>query len=226
MVKAVIFDIDGTLYDYKRANDKGIEALEKYAVENLPIKAGDFRQIYDQGRKRTKELLKDQGAAYSRLLYAQHMLEQLGLPPVSHALEMEQVYWENFLAAMVPFAGAKDFMIKLKAKGGKIAICTDMTAAIQHKKLRQLEVAELIDVLVTSEEAGRDKPSAQIYQLALDKLGIEGKDALMIGDSLERDVKGAEAMGITGVWFTHEPTEERCYISNYTDGSVEKLCGL
>ena len=48
----------------------------------------------------------------------------------------------------------------------------------------------------------------------------------MIGDSLERDVKGAEAMGITGVWFTAEPIGERYCISNYTDGSVEKLCGL
>ncbi len=226
MVKAVIFDIDGTLYDYKRANDKGIEALEKYAVENLPIKAGDFRQIYDQGRKRTKELLKDQGAAYSRLLYAQHMLEQLGIKPVSHALEMERVYWDNFLASMVAFNGVRDFLLKLKAKGIQIAICTDMTAAIQHKKLRQLDVVDLIDVLVTSEEAGRDKPSVQIYQLVLDKLGIEGKEALMIGDSLERDVKGAEAMGITGVWFTSEPIEGCHCISNYTDGSVEKLCGL
>ena len=127
---------------------------------------------------------------------------------------------------MVPFVGVRDFMLKLKAKGIQIAICTDMTTAIQHRKLRQLNVADLIDVLATSEEAGRDKPSAQIYQLVLDKLGIEKKEVLMIGDSLERDVKGAEAMGITGVWFTPDPAEDCNCISNYTDGSVEKLCGL
>ncbi len=226
MVKAVIFDIDGTLYNYKTANAKGIEALKKYATEKLSVTTDDFQQVYDWGRRRTKELLMEQGAAYSRLLYAQHILEYIGLPPVSHALEMEQIYWDAFFENMVPFAGVKDFMILLKSNVVKIAICTDMTTAIQHRKLRKLDVADLVDVVVTSEEAGRDKPAPQVYRLVLDKLEVEGKDVLMIGDSLDRDVKGAEAMGIKGVWFTDKPVDGILCISNYIDGSVRKLCGL
>ena len=75
-----------------------------------------------------------------------------------------------------------------------------MLAGIQMRKIRQLGLAERVDFLVTSEEAGRDKPDAAIFRLALYKAGCAASEALMVGDNFAHDISGAHRVGITGLW--------------------------
>ena len=65
-------------------------------------------------------------------------------------------------------------------------------------------LAELLDVLVFSEEVGVAKPDPRIFQHALDELGVDPNDAMFVGDRLETDVQGAANLGMTTVqalWF-------------------------
>lgn len=61
-----------------------------------------------------------------------------------------------------------------------------------------------MDFIVTSEEAGREKPKPSIFRLALKKAGCSPKETVMVGDSVEKDVRGAEKAGIAGILFARE----------------------
>ena len=90
----------------------------------------------------------------------------------------------------------------------KIAICTDLTAQIQHRKIMQLGLVPYIDVLVTSEEAGSEKPNERIYELTFAKLqilisDIKKSECLFVGDSQEKDVNAPFRFGMDSVLFTN-----------------------
>lgn len=201
MIKGVIFDIDGTLYDYI-SNDKiAVESLCKYAKENLNVKEEDFRRFYSEARQIVKERLTDGGARHSRVLFCQTVLELLGENPFCHILKMYDTYWNTFLENMKPFDGVLEFIQKLKSAGKKISICTDMTAHIQYRKIERLGLKNFIDCMVTSEETGLEKPSPVMFNLALKKLNVSADKAAYFGDSLERDIEGSAKVGIKPFWY-------------------------
>ena len=204
MVKGVIFDIDGTLYSYL-ANDKvAVKSLCEFAEKNLAVDKENFLKAYCEGRRIVKERLTDGGSRHSRILFFQNTLELLGKNPFHYIGEMYECYWSNFLKGMKTFDGATEFIRKLKENGIKIALCTDMTAQIQYRKIHQLGLCDYIDFMVSSEETGLEKPAPIMFELALKKLNVDAKDAAYFGDSLERDIKGASNLGITPFWYIGE----------------------
>lgn len=201
MLKAVIFDLDDTLYDYHSLHIEAVKALEAYTCAHYNITGEKFRALFAAAKEDTKRILEGTGASHNRLLYCQKILEYLGASPVENALEMYEIYWGYILKHMKLRDGAPELICECKKRAVKIGICSDLTAHIQHRKLRALGIAPLIDALVTSEEAGAEKPDSRMFAMILEKLNCQPNEALFIGDSLERDVCGAKRFGITALWF-------------------------
>ena len=204
MIRGVIFDLDDTLYDYKSVNKIAVKALCEYTCNVLNITEGQFYDAFAKGKLLTKEMLANTAAEHNRMLYCQKTLEVLGVKPALHALDMYEVYWQTMLEHMVLNDGVKELFDLLQSKNIKIAICTDLTAHIQHRKIRKLGLAKLIDCIVTSEEAGEEKPGARMFELCLQKLGLPAAETCYVGDSFEKDIVGASKAGIRPVWYTKE----------------------
>jgi putative hydrolase of the HAD superfamily len=131
------------------------------------------------------------------LLYAQKASENLfGKSNPQFALDIEETYWSVFLDTMVFNPGVEVFLQEAKDKGIKMCIVTDLTAQIQIRKWIKLDLGRFIDFLVSSEEAGIEKPGSYMFELAMEKLGVKPEECIMIGDSEEKDIKGAEVLGI------------------------------
>lgn len=79
-----------------------------------------------------------------------------------------------------------------------------MTAAIQHRKLRRLELIPYLDALVTSEETGVEKPAPEMFNRCLEKMGVRAEQCLYIGDDVDKDVKGAIGVGLLPVLIQDE----------------------
>ena len=201
MYKGVIFDIDGTLYDYQ-ANDRlAMKHFCAFVEEALGVDEKNFRETYTQARTIIRGRLKDTAAQHSRVLLMQTALELLGKNPFDHLLKMYDVYWNFFLENMRPYDGAAEFLRGLKSAGMKISTCTDMTAHIQYRKLARLGLDRYIDFMVTSEETGFEKPAPIMFRSALNKMHIQPNEAAYFGDALDRDVQGAANVGIEPFWF-------------------------
>jgi putative hydrolase of the HAD superfamily len=79
-------------------------------------------------------------------------------------------------------------------------VITNNTVNEQKEKLATFGFAPHVDVLVTSEEAGVAKPDPQIFRIALERLGCEPYEAVMIGDAWVQDILGATSAGIRALW--------------------------
>jgi putative hydrolase of the HAD superfamily len=99
------------------------------------------------------------------------------------------------------FPEAEKLMEKLQGKY-KMAIITNGLTQVQTRRIRNAPLADYFQEVVISEEIGISKPSPQIFQYTLDKLGhTDARNVLMIGDSLTSDIKGGEDYGMDTCWF-------------------------
>lgn len=221
MFKAGIFDLDDTLYNYKKVNEIALNELKKYTYNTLSISAELFDEAFKYARNSTKEVLEEYAAGHNRMIYFQKTLEFLGVNPIEYALEMYEVYWNSLLENMELNEGVIELFEYLKNNQIKIAICTDLTTHIQHRKLRKLGIGKYIDCIVTSEEAGVEKPSIKMFDLCMKKLGISSEEAFYVGDSFKKDIVGANNAGILPIWYVKSNE-----ISKKSDFAYKKITKL
>jgi putative hydrolase of the HAD superfamily len=107
------------------------------------------------------------------------------------SLFLEEVYWDAFMGEMQLREGVRQFIDECRKHGIILCIITDLTASIQFRKIRRLGLSGLFDFVVTSEEAGVEKPDPLIFSYALEKMGLHPKDVVMIGDDSKKDIDGA-----------------------------------
>lgn len=189
---AILFDTDNTLYAYDPAHEAAQKAVRDKVVTTFSIQPEEFDRAFKEAREQVKNRLKNTASSHSRLLYLQRMLEIMGVgSQVLLALDFEQTYWRTFLSHAVLFEGVKELLDDLRLLGIPTAIVTDLTAQIQFRKVVYFNLDHYFDYIVTSEEAGYDKPHPAPFQIALEKMRPKGSCIWMIGDNPVNDIRGA-----------------------------------
>lgn len=201
MYKGAIFDLDDTLYDYETNNTVAITELCRCMTSTLNISDHKFMEAFNYGRNATKNGLGDCASQHNRIIYFQKALEFLNVKPSLYALEMYDIYWGTILNNITLNNGVIALFEYLRKSNAPICICTDLTAHIQHRKIRKLGLEHYIDVLVTSEEAGVEKPNPRIFELCLKKLELNPSEVFYVGDSFKKDIIGASNVGIQSFWY-------------------------
>jgi HAD superfamily hydrolase (TIGR01549 family) len=190
---AVLFDTDNTLYPYDPAHAAAQRAVKEKVMSTFSISAKDFDDAFNEARKQIKSRLGHTASSHSRLLYLQRMLEIMGLgSQVLLALDFEQTYWRTFLANANLFDDVKELLDDLRLLGIPTAIVTDLTAQIQFRKVVYFGLDHYFNYIVTSEEAGFDKPHEAPFQIALEKMQPKGDCIWMIGDNPINDIRGGK----------------------------------
>jgi len=190
---AILFDTDNTLYHYDPAHAAAQNAVRDKVVSTFSIEPDVFDKAFDEARRQVKSKLKNTASSHSRLLYLQRMLEIMGLgSQVLWALDFEQTYWRTFLSNAILFDNVKELLDDLRLLGIPTAIVTDLTAQIQFRKVVYFGLDHYFDYIVTSEEAGFDKPHAAPFEIAIEKMRPSGDCIWMIGDNPINDIRGAK----------------------------------
>lgn len=189
---AILFDTDNTLYHYDPAHKAAMAAVKQKVVCSFSITEEQFDQGFRKAREQVKSRLGNTASSHSRLLYIQAMLENLGLgSQVLLVLDLEQTYWRTFLNNAELFDGVKDTLDEIRLLGIPSAIVTDLTAQIQFRKIVYFGLDQFFDYIVTSEEAGFDKPHESPFHIAIEKMKPSGKLYWMVGDNPVNDIQGA-----------------------------------
>ena len=220
-LKAVLFDLDDTLYTSFQAGDAyAYERLAAWAEDELGVSGAAFADAFRQSRAHLSRQQPGMPPIHDRVVSAQRALERMGLNAIRYARQAHRVYWDAVLSKMEIRPGVTALLDDLRQADVKTAVCTDMLADLQMEKLEYLGLADKIDYLASSEEAGMDKPGAPIFWLALHKCRCLAEEAVMVGDNFRHDIQGAMDVGIGGVWlnWTHlpRPAEDRPYTEAYT----------
>lgn len=118
-------------------------------------------------------------------------------------------YYAHIRDFIKPFPETAELLQKLKNRGVKLAIVTNITPELlehQKKKLVALGIAHLFDAVVYSAEFGVHKPDMRIFDHAAALLGVPNDQCLFVGDDPYTDIAGALSAGMEAVWIDHWET--------------------
>jgi putative hydrolase of the HAD superfamily len=205
MYQAILFDIDDTLYSYQEANVQTMPLVADYVHRELGVEREPFLSLYARCMEEQLRSHSDVAGCHSRAIRFQMVLERLQ-KPLYHAAVLNDLYWNSFLGVMKPFPRMVECFRTIRNLGLRTGVCSDMTTDWQLKKLQRLGVLGLLDFVVTSEEAGVEKPNPDIFRLCARKAECEAEECLFIGDNLNKDVRGAQGAGMCALWFQPDGT--------------------
>jgi len=125
---------------------------------------------------------------------------------VDEASEVKDDTQTTLRAALIP--GAGELLHELKRRGYPLALVADGRPGTYFNVLGHHGLDKLFDAWSISEVLGVLKPDRRMFVHALDQLGIAPEQygrTLMVGNRLDRDVRGANALGIISVWIDWSP---------------------
>lgn len=211
MIKGILLDIDNTLYDYDMAHKAGMACVSDMANSRG---YSNFLEVFKLARDEVHNELARTAASHNRLLYFQRTLEKMEIRDIVFAKALYDAYWGTFLDHIVLFDGVIDFLSQNQDK--KICFLTDLTADIQYRKIEKIGLSQYVGYILTSEEAGVEKPDAKMFNLALRKIALGKDEVCMIGDSYGRDILGALNVGIKPYWKTEQISDDEC-VTTFND---------
>ncbi|WP_132142761.1 HAD family hydrolase [Kribbella antiqua] len=194
-LRAVLFDLDGTLVDQESAAAGAVvEWAAEYGITG-PGVADRWAKLSDrhyQAYQRRELTFQEQRR--------RRVNEFLGLSVDDDEADVIfKGYSARYEAGWTVFDDAVPALRQIRAAGLKAAVVTNGNADHQRYKLERLGLTDEIDVLTTPDGLPAGKPHPQIFLQAVEQLGVSVADVVMVGDSLDRDVRGALAVGIDAV---------------------------
>jgi len=211
MRKAVLFDLDDTIYDHQHSRRSALTALMKAypTIGGYPLRK--LESIHERHLQTTHSLLlagqisqTEAGHTRMRLVFS-----DLGVALSDGELpQVEGIYRRAYNENRRAVPGVISIISALKQRNMKTAIITNGLAIVQEEKIRFCGLEGKMDAVLISEKVGVKKPSKEIFQLALSELNVSASEAVVIGDSWKLDVLGAKNAGIPAVWFNRY--NEKC----------------
>ena len=197
--RLILFDADGTLLDYERAQGYALEKTFRgfgltYAADYHLEQYRDISNTtwgeYEDGRISADGLRVER---FRRLLERVHI-----------SLEPE-VFGARYLAALsqTPFLVDGAFQVVSKLHGRyRLALVTNGLSTVQHSRVERSGLAGYFECVAVSEDVGIAKPDPGIFGYTLEKIGHTDKSTvLIVGDSLEADIGGGIRFGTDTCWF-------------------------
>lgn len=191
LIKAVLFDLDGTLYD----RDAVVRRVAQEQWDSFRDRFGDVDR--DVLIARTLEL-DDHGYARRADLY-RRLLEDIDVD-AQLASDLESDFWDRYCRHCDRPQDAVETLDTLRSAGKKLGVITNGPIEWQSRKLRTLGLEPYFDVILISDAVGVAKPDPRIFQIALDRLGVTANEAMYVGDHPDFDIAGARGAGLSAAW--------------------------
>ncbi|CAM4161691.1 MULTISPECIES: HAD family hydrolase [Bacillus cereus group] len=191
MIRAVLFDLDGTLLDRRQSLEQFIHnQYNRFASHLMNIEQSEYCSRFLE--------LDNNGYTWKDKVYATLLCEYN-----ITTLTPEQLlhdYITNFQHHCIPFQNMHELLQRLTQQNIKIGIITNGFTDFQINNLRALNIHTYTNTILVSEAEGIKKPHPEIFERALQKLDVKASECLYVGDHPENDVLGSERIGILGVW--------------------------
>lgn len=191
MIKAVLFDLDGTLLDrdatLQKFIDKQYERF-KHNVGHIP-----------KDRYITRFIELDcRGYVWKDKVY-QQLLEEFAIIDITWE-ELLEDYLTYFKYCCVPFSNLIKILEALKDKSITLGIITNGRGQFQLDNIRALGIEKYFDTILVSEWEGLKKPDPRIFERMSERLKLSPNECIFVGDHPDNDAKAAQNVGMIGVW--------------------------
>ena len=206
MIKAIIFDLDGTLVDSVDYHAEAwVKAFKEYGYD-LP-----FEKVRQEIGKDSTFLIKD-------LLPAEEAQKHKSKLADYH----DKYYQDNFLEKVQPFSQVKELFEAIKKDGIKIILASSAKKEMVEHYKELLDIKDLVDGATSTDDVDKSKPEPQIFQSALEKLGdIATEEVIAVGDSPYDAIAASKislrTIGVLAGGFERETLTQAGCVSIYQD---------
>ncbi|HEY8732875.1 MAG TPA: HAD family hydrolase [Candidatus Limnocylindria bacterium] len=228
-IRAILFDLDNTLLLEDEATLRALEQTSAHAARRagvdggvIQVAAGETAEALFRssevfayadalgiwwGEALWGEFAGDQPGLAALRRYVPGFrravwsggLEAAGITDGALADELVAVY-RTARRALCPIDPEAEATLDDVGRDHRLALVTNGAPDVQREKLAATTLASRFAAIVISGEVGAGKPDPLIFRAALDALDVERTEAVMVGDSLERDVVGARRAGLRSIW--------------------------
>jgi putative hydrolase of the HAD superfamily len=199
----IFFDLDHTLWDFDRNSRLAFERV--FSSHKIELDVNLFISVYEPinfeywKRYREEQVSKEQ-LRRGRLQDTFSNFEMtlpLGVIDALAESYIHELPLDNHL-----FDGTEALLEYLFEKYS-LHIITNGFREVQHLKLKNSGIKKYFSTITTSEEVGLKKPNPVIFKTALKKAGVVPESSIMIGDTFEADILGAEAVGMKTLFYNY-----------------------
>jgi HAD superfamily hydrolase (TIGR01549 family) len=200
--RAVLFDLDDTLYDHTHAIRA---ALHDVAAAAPALLRKGFEALFVEYDKALDDVHPRVVAgeltfAQARVLRYARLLKWCG-DPQSDPEQLAQIQAAAYRKHERLVEHAKPLLEALRALALRLGIVTNSVRHEQQEKLKRLGVDGYFHSLTVSGDHQIAKPDVRLFAVALAALGVDAHEAVFVGDRVHIDVHGALAAGMRAVWF-------------------------
>lgn len=191
MIKAVLFDLDGTLLD--RAGSL------KLFIDQQYNRFTDYFQHLTKTQYTKRFIELDHfGYTWKDEVY-QKIIKEYKIEGITWE-ELLEDYLFQFKYHCVPFANLIPMLEELKKDQLILGIISNGKGQFQMDNIQALKIKDFFSCILISEWEGLKKPDPEIFYRALKKLDITASECIYVGDHPINDIKAAQSLGITGIW--------------------------
>jgi len=202
-VKNIFFDLDHTLWDFDRNSRLAFGAL--FIRYGIDIDLNDFLSVYEPINYEYWAKFRIEAVTKTQLRRGR-LSDSFGRFGITFDVDKLDAIAESYIEELPKnnhlFEGVHQTLQELEVEY-QLHIITNGFHSVQHNKLIQSGLYRYFKSVTTSEEVGAKKPNPLIFKAALAKAKAKPEESLMIGDTFEADILGAESMGINTLFFNY-----------------------
>ena len=203
-MKHLFFDLDRTLWDFETNSETALKKL--YADLNLEKHLRSFNSFHTTYKKINGVLwykygLGEINKSELRIKRFDDTLKEFGIHNIELANALGEGYIKTSPYQTKLFPKAIETLSALQKEGFALHIITNGFKEVQYTKLEKSGIINFFNIILCSEEVGKNKPARIVFEQALQRARAKPNECIMIGDDYEADIKGAQNAGIQGILF-------------------------
>ncbi len=200
-VKAVIFDADDTIINHKECEKQALQYLfdkigKKYNNQYQDIFRPLDWQLWDDVTNKKNIVPVEKIPEYRFELF----FKEINIEYDNYK-KANELFKEGFSKTSALTLNAYEVVKYLYDKGYKIYVITNGIVELQKPRIMNSAIASYISNIIISEQVGVSKPDCKIFNILLKREKLKSDEVIMVGDSLEKDVKGAHNSNIKAIWY-------------------------
>lgn len=200
-IKAILFDLDNTLIDFwkmkQEASRAAVSAMMKVGLE----------VDKDEAYKEIIRLFMKLGVE-SENIFQEFLKSKVGRADEKMLAAAINAYLKTKNNFLKPYPNIKPTLKELKKRKIKLAIVSDAPKVKAYQRLLAMNIEKYFDFVIGFEDTGKKKKDELPLKMAIEKLELDSKEIMMVGDSIKRDVLPAKKLDLISVFAKYGSLEK------------------
>ncbi|EOS56895.1 MULTISPECIES: HAD family hydrolase [Paenibacillus] len=191
-LKAILFDLDNTLMDRDHMFRSFAAQLTQECL--VPMEETQREALIAEMIERDNDGYRPKEGFF------QELLDWLPWRHKTSLEELKAYYNQHYMTYAKAMDYAEETLRYCRNQKLRLGIITNGHSKRQHEKIDLIHLRPYFDAIIVSGDVDIQKPDPRIYQLALDRLGVQAEETVIVGDHPRNDIWGAAQAGIRGIW--------------------------